>query len=208
MPSIAAHVQKSSRAGQKFPLGVTLGLSAAMMVDMAMRDDPMAAYAAAAVEGDQVALNELVRRTQAAVWRLCVVLGSPGEEEDLVQETYLRAITSLPSYRYDAPVQVWLLAIARRVCADHVRRRQRRRRLVERAARHADRDPAPAHTCSDDLLERLDPDRRAAFFATQILGLSYEDAATVLDCPIGTVRSRVSRARGELIAALEQSNAH
>ena len=76
----------------------------------------------AAREGDDQAVAELVRRTQPDVWRLCVALGSTGEEQDLVQETYLRALRSLGSYRGDAPVRAWLLSIARNVCADHVRR--------------------------------------------------------------------------------------
>ena len=88
-------------------------------------DDPLQPYLAAALEGDGVAVGELVRLTQPAVWQVCRALGSPGEEEDLVQETYLRALSSLARSRGDAPVRVWLLSIARRVCADHVRRRQR-----------------------------------------------------------------------------------
>lgn len=174
-------------------------------------DDLLTAYVAAAAEGDNVAFGELVRATQDVVWRLCSALGSPGEEEDLVQETYLRAVRSLAGYRGDAPVRVWLLAIARHVCADHVRRRQRQRRLVERAIHFAERDAVPALDAtpdlSGDLLDVLDPDRRAAFVTTQLLGLSYEDAAAVLGCPIGTIRSRVARARSQLLAAVERSEA-
>ncbi len=51
----------------------------------------------------------------------------------------------------------------------------------------------------DDLLRSLDDDRRAAFVLTQVLGLHYDEAAEVLGCPIGTVRSRVSRARTDLV---------
>ena len=89
----------------------------------------------AAREGDDHAVRELVRRTQPAVWRMCTALGSAGEEDDLVQETYLRAFRSLGAYRGDAPVQAWVLSIARHVCADHVRRRERQRRLVDRITR-------------------------------------------------------------------------
>ena len=59
-----------------------------------------------------------------------------------------------------------------------------------------------ATTELDDLVARLDRDRRDAFLATQVLGLSYAEAAIVLDCPIGTVRSRVARARIDIIAML------
>jgi RNA polymerase sigma-70 factor (ECF subfamily) len=57
----------------------------------------------------------------------------------------------------------------------------------------------------DDVLDRLDPDRRDAFVLTQVLGLSYAEAADVIDCPIGTVRSRVARARMDLIEHLQGS---
>jgi len=62
---------------------------------MEQPDPRLGAYIDAAREGDDVAVRELVRRTQPAIWRLCNVLGSPGEEDDLVQETYLRAFRSL-----------------------------------------------------------------------------------------------------------------
>jgi RNA polymerase sigma-70 factor (ECF subfamily) len=160
--------------------------------------------AAAAVEGDGVAIAELVRRTQAAVWQVCSALGSPGETEDLVQETYLRAVRALPSFRGDAPIRMWLLAIARRTCADHVRRRQRQRKLVDRlrVETRVAVQPAPV---VDDLVDGLDPDRREAFVLTQLVGLSYEEAATVVGCPIGTIRSRVARARADLSAAVERA---
>ena len=132
--------------------------------------DGLQRYADAAREGDDVAVGELVRLTQPAVWQVCAALGSAGEVEDLVQETYLRALRALPGYRGDAPVRVWLLSIARRVCADHVRRRQRRRRLVDRLTRaRAAPDvgrPRSSTTCSRARPRpprgvRADPARRA-----------------------------------------------
>lgn len=53
-----------------------------------------------------------------------------------------------------------------------------------------------------DLVDSLDPDRRSAFVLTQVIGLSYEEAAAVVGCPIGTIRSRVARARADLVEAL------
>ena len=166
---------------------------------MAIRD-PLRPLLDAAVEGDDAALAELVRRTQPDVWRLCVALGSRGEEEDLVQETYLRALRSIGSYRGDAPVRAWLMSIGRNVCADHVRRRDRQRRLVRRLIPVQEAIAGPPASHVDGLLDGLDADRREAFVLTQMLGFSYEDAAATLDCPIGTVRSRVARARAELLA--------
>jgi RNA polymerase sigma-70 factor (ECF subfamily) len=169
--------------------------------------DPLRRLFDAAREGDDRAVAELVRRTQPLLWRLCTALGSPGDEEDLVQETYLRAFRNAATYRGDAPVRAWLLAIARNVCADHVRRRQRRRRLLTRLYSTTVAEGMPASTPIGDLLDRISPDRRDAFVLTQLVGLPYDEAAAVLDCPIGTVRSRVARARAELFDAVADADA-
>ena len=169
--------------------------------------DPLRALLDAAREGDDHAVREFVRQTQPLVWRLCTVLGSPGEEEDLVQETYLRALRSLDSYRGDAPARSWLLGIARHVCADHVRRRARQRRLVDRLTRVAPADLPPDPESSHQLLAGLLPEQREAFELTQLVGLSYEDAAVTIGCPIGTVRSRVARARAALLEAVRATDA-
>jgi RNA polymerase sigma-70 factor, ECF subfamily len=173
--------------------------------------DPLRPLLDAAREGDDVAVRQLVRQTQPAVWRMCSAMGSPGEEDDLVQETYLRAFRAVDAYRGDAPVVPWLLSIARRVCADHVRRRVRQRRLVDRITRslsssHAASAP-PVLDGVSELLTVLSPDRHEAFVLTQVVGLSYEDAASVAGCPIGTIRSRVARARADLLAALRATEA-
>jgi RNA polymerase sigma-70 factor (ECF subfamily) len=173
--------------------------------------DPLQRYVDAANEGDDVALACLIRETQPAVWRLCTALGSAGVEEDLVQETYLRALKSLRTFRGEVPVQAWLLSIARRVCADDVRKRQRARRLADRLDRLAadaatlDHHAALENESIDDLLDSLEPDRREAFVLTQVLGLSYQEAADVMQCPVGTVRSRVARARSDLAATVTQA---
>jgi RNA polymerase sigma-70 factor (ECF subfamily) len=167
--------------------------------------DPLRRHVEAAIEGDDVAFAALVRSTQPAVWRLCTSLGSPGVEEDLVQETYLRAIKSLPGFRFEVPFQGWLLSIARRVCADDVRRRTRQRRLSDRLDRLAGDAVTVDNESIDDLLDGLEPDRRDAFVLTQVMGLSYEEAAAVMSCPIGTVRSRVARARADLAHTVGRS---
>ena len=169
--------------------------------------DPLGHLLYAAREGDNVAVAELVRRTQDRVVRLCMMLGSDGDTDDLVQETYIRALRSLAGFRGEARIEVWLLTIARRVCADHVRRRQRQRRLVDRIKQFTVAQSDPDHDVDPDLLDVLDHDRREAFVLTQLVGLSYAEAAEVIDCPIGTVRSRVSRARTELLEAVQRSAA-
>jgi RNA polymerase sigma-70 factor (ECF subfamily) len=170
-------------------------------------EDPLRAHLDAALEGDDHAVQRLVELTQPAVWQVCSALGSSGEVEDLVQETYLRALRSLPTYRGDAPVEVWLLSIARRTCADHVRRRQRQRRLRARVASHASDAVGPPTEVVEDLVQGLAPERREAFVLTQLVGLSYEEAAAVAGCPVGTIRSRVARARADLVRVIARAEA-
>jgi RNA polymerase sigma-70 factor (ECF subfamily) len=173
-----------------------------------MQPDALRPFFDAALEGDDAAMRALVRLTQPLVWKVCTALGSPGDEEDLVQETYLQAVRSARTYRGDAPVQPWLLAIARHVCADHVRRRQRQRRLGERLRMAAlESSTTIATEGLDELVDQLSPERREAFVLTQVVGLSYEDAALTLGCPIGTIRSRVARARTDLFDAVARADA-
>lgn len=169
--------------------------------------DPHERYVLAAIEGDDAALAHLVRATQPAVWRLCAALGSQGTTEDLVQETYLRALPALRRFRGEVPVQAWLLAIARHVCADDVRRRRRARRLGARLDGLATEAASPEPESIGDLLDDLQPDRREAFVLTQVLGLAYHEAADVMGCPVGTVRSRVARARRDLAVVVIEAEA-
>ena len=172
-----------------------------------MLDDRLTLLAQAAVNGDDRALSELVVATQDGVWRLCAYLASPAEAEDLAQETYLRALQALPRFRFDAPVRAWLFAIARHVCADHVRRRVRRAPIERKVAIPNDTFLDLAELELGELVDTLDDERRTAFILTQVLGMSYDEAAAVCDCPIGTIRSRVARARAQLATAVRQADA-
>lgn len=167
--------------------------------------DDLTALAIAARDGDRSALGRFVRASQADVWRLCAHLSARQEADDLTQETYVRALRALASYRGESSARTWLLSIAHRTCVDHVRRAQRRRLLMRRLRAQPSRSmvaPLVGRVDLDLLVDALDPDRRAAFVLTQVLGLSYGEAATVMDAPIGTIRSRVARARADLGAAL------
>jgi RNA polymerase sigma-70 factor (ECF subfamily) len=165
--------------------------------------------AAAAVDGDPLAAAALVRATQSDVWRLCAALGDRQSADDLTQETYLRAFGSLHRFEGRSSLRTWLLSIARRVCSDAVRSRRRRRLTLVRE--DADLEALGAGDGADrvgegaavaDLLARLSPDRCEAFVLTQLLGLPYAEAAEVAGCPVGTIRSRVARARADLVEAL------
>jgi RNA polymerase sigma-70 factor (ECF subfamily) len=170
----------------------------------------------AARDGDRVALERFVAETQADVWRLCRYLGDVRDADDLAQETYERAIGSIHRFRADGSARGWLLTIARRTCVDHTRRAVRRRRLdravlADTTAGSVDGSLiAPdmsGRVDLDDVLAHLDPDRRSAFVLTQVLGLQYDEAAEVLECPIGTIRSRVARARVDLVALMAAPDA-
>ena len=171
--------------------------------------EELSRIAADASGGDPLAAAALVRATQSDVWRLCVALGDRQSADDLTQETYLRAFAALHRFEGRSSVRTWLLSIARRVCADAVRSRRRRRlflvreeRDLETLAPAPDGDPVADGASVTDLLARLDADRREAFVLTQLLGLSYAEAAEVAGCPVGTIRSRVARARTDLVDSL------
>ena len=179
------------------------------------RVDDLEQTAADAAGGDPLAAAALVRATQSDVWRLCAALGDAGSADDLTQETYLRAFGSLHRFEGRSSLRTWLLSIARRVCADAVRSRRRRRLTLIRddadlealsAAGDALADVVAQGAGVTDLLARLDPDRREAFVLTQLLGLPYAEAAVVAGCPVGTIRSRVARARGDLVDALAEEH--
>ena len=168
---------------------------------------PVTRLAFAAQRGDRGALALLVQRTQADIWRFCAHLRGREHADDFTQETYSRAIASLHRFRGESDVRSWLLTIARRVCADHVRAEIRRRNLLGRL-----RPVSETHEPTNSVelwgvIGSLHGERREAFVLTQVLGLSYEEAAAVCDCPIGTIRSRVARARAELISQMGAATA-
>jgi RNA polymerase sigma-70 factor (ECF subfamily) len=168
--------------------------------------DAATELALAARAGDTAAVNQLVRVTHQQVWRFCAHLVDPAAADDLTQETYLRAFRTLRGFRGDGGAISWLFTIARRVAADEIAQRQRQGRLeVKLTSRRAVQDTVADHSGTTDveaLLDELDDDRRTAFVLTQVFGLSYEEAAAVCECALGTIRSRVARARAELIEAM------
>jgi RNA polymerase sigma-70 factor, ECF subfamily len=153
--------------------------------------------------GDRDALSRFVAATQADVWRYCASMLNRSDAEDATQETFVRAWRSAPQFRGEATARTWVLSIARRVCLQLVGRQVRADRErdsaeeVGRARSIPGGDPSEAIVLSR-LIGYLPVDQRAAFVLTQLLGLSYEESAQVIGCPIGTIRSRVARARRDL----------
>jgi RNA polymerase sigma-70 factor (ECF subfamily) len=172
--------------------------------------DECTGWALAARDGDTVAAAAFIRATQAETWRFVASLVDPDSADDLTQETYLRAFRALPAFEGRSSARTWLFGIARRTCADHLRATVRRRKLLTRSAAlgltiepHG-ADPSAAIGAAE-LLARLGQAQREAFVLTQVLGLSYEEAASCLEVPIGTIRSRVARARMELVRVVERA---
>lgn len=174
--------------------------------------DALTRLALAARDGDEGALDRFVEGSYDQVWRLCARVVDEQCADDLAQDVFIHAVGSLPRFRGDASARTWLLAIARNLCMDELRARARRRRRDASllAGASASTLGANADAGQDiavtDVLACLDPDRREAFVLTQMLGLSYEEAAEVCACPIGTIRSRVARARALLVDAIAEGS--
>jgi RNA polymerase sigma-70 factor, ECF subfamily len=168
--------------------------------------DELTRLAVAARAGAPHDMAAFIRASRRQVWSLCANLVDEDAADDLTQETYLKVFRALGSFRHDSSARTWLLSIARHVCMDELRQRVRRRRrdslfaaTVDAESGHHDQT---GETDVQELLSHLDVDRRAAFVLTQLIGLSYEEVAAICRCPVGTIRSRVARARADLIVEL------
>lgn len=162
------------------------------------------AVARLAARGDAAAFEALCRALQDDVWRYCYAL--VGDRElafEAAQETFLRAVTAIRRFRGDAPVRVYVLVLARRAVAEVLRRERR-----HRDARAYDVEPERSQPSGAGAIEvaqlvnQLPENLRQAFTLTQLVGLSYEQAAEVARCKVGTIRSRVFRSREWLVEEL------
>ncbi|MFH8659254.1 sigma-70 family RNA polymerase sigma factor [Streptomyces afghaniensis] len=180
----------------------------------ASADESITAWALAARGGDPAAVDRFVRALHRDVIRYVAHLcADPQAVDDLAQDTFLRALGSLHRFEGRSSARTWLLAIARRAVADSLRNTAVR----PRAADLSDWEPAvelaqprglPGFDDGVALLEllaSLPDERREAFVLTQLLGMPYAEAAELSDCPVGTVRSRVARARATLMALLAEA---
>ncbi|MGW3887823.1 sigma-70 family RNA polymerase sigma factor [Micromonospora chokoriensis] len=177
-------------------------------------DAQVTRWAQDAGQGDRQAATAFVRALQDQVWRFLSHLAGPGEADDLTQETFLRAFRNLPGFAGRSSARTWVFTIARRVAVDHVRSAVARPRLASVPDWQAAAEAAGAITAGADesvtvhqLIAGLTRERREAFVATQVLGLSYAEAAEICQCPVGTIRSRVARAREDLATAWQLDSA-
>jgi len=161
---------------------------------------------AAAAAGDEVAFERLVRALQGRIWRYLVqMIGDRALAEDLAQEVFIRMHRKLHTVHDPERLLPWVFTVARNKAYDEGRSRQRRplELLGERELAGESVDPHVEVEVSD-ALDRLERDLCEAVTLVGVTGLTYAEAATVLGVPVGTVKSRVFRARAELMKTLNR----
>ncbi|MFD5624777.1 MULTISPECIES: sigma-70 family RNA polymerase sigma factor [unclassified Streptomyces] len=183
--------------------------------ETASADESITAWALAARGGDPDAVERFVGALHRDVVRYVAHLSSdPQAADDLAQDTFLRALGSLHRFEGRSSARAWLLSIARRAVIDSfrhaaVRPRPSGTRDWQLAIEFAQPRGLPGFDegiALLDLLAVLPDERRDAFVLTQLMGLPYAEAAQLSECPIGTVRSRVARARTTLLALLAEAD--
>ena len=170
------------------------------------------------LNGDEEAFAELVKRYQSAVWAVVHrTLGNSRDDEDAVQEVFLRAFTALQNFDLKYPFGPWIMRIATNYCIDQLRRKKGRKTQLWSELREHDQERLMADLSHDSniesgiaegtanyvkvaqaLLEGLNPKYRVAFILRELDDKSYEDVARCLGTSEVAARVRVSRARAEL----------
>lgn len=164
--------------------------------------------------GDLEAFEALVRRYENKVYTVAYrFLGNHADASDLAQETFLRLYQALPNFRGESSFMTWLYRITANACRDEIRRRQRynvvsldgetgaNNSLVISQAQSGILSPEDAvekkelNEMVQKILNKLTEEHRLVLVMREIQGMSYEEIALFLDCSLGTVKSRLSRAR-------------
>jgi RNA polymerase sigma-70 factor (ECF subfamily) len=160
--------------------------------------------------GDEDAFDLLVERHRRRVFSLVCRLSSPAEAEDLAQEVFIAAYRALPSFRGDSTFSTWIYRIAVHVCSHHLRRRRLDTTELDEREVDEDREHDPERLAiSGELqhrvrsaIQQLPYKLRLVVVLRDMHGLSYEEIAQVVGCPIGTVRSRLHYATQRLAVVL------
>lgn len=163
--------------------------------------------------GDQEAFAQLVQAYQKSVYNLCLrMVSNPTEAEDLAQEAFVKAWRGLRFYKHEAAFSTWLYRLTSNVCIDFLRKQKRQNTvsltMEEDAPELEARDTVPGpeeqilHKENRQALaaamEQLEEEYRLALTLRVVDELSYEQIADVLDIKVGTVKSRIARARERL----------
>ena len=177
-----------------------------------------------AQRGDGDAFEQLLLEHQKNVYNLCYrMAGNPDDAMDLSQETFLRAWRCLDQYQFASAFSTWLYRLCSNICIDFLRRRRRQQTVPltfedadgeEQTYAVPDVQPLPEEQVELKLtretlaaaMAQLLPEHRAVLQLRVVNEMSYEQIADVLDIQIGTVKSRLSRARNQLKKILERGN--
>lgn len=171
-------------------------------------------------QGDRRAFDVLVLRYQQRIVKLIMrYVHDPAEAQDVAQEAFIKAYRALPSFRGESAFYTWLYRIAINTAKNHLVSLQRRPvdysldlqdpENYEANARLRDEDSPEGIALQEELhqavertISTLPEELRTAIMLREIDGLSYEEIATAMECPVGTVRSRIFRAREAIDASI------
>lgn len=203
----------------------SMGLERGLGFGEAAARDPDYVDVARFQEGNEAAFEALVTKREREIYLLTFrLLGDREEALDAVQEVFLRAYRSLKSFRCDATFRTWLTGIAINVCRNkHASASDRNRRNTVSLTREDPEDgeitqtdlpdcaPGPEasvlghelRAALESALDRIAPEHREILILREIQDMEYEELADVLGCPVGTVKSRLCRARQALRTAME-----
>jgi RNA polymerase sigma-70 factor (ECF subfamily) len=170
------------------------------------------------LNGDQAAWEEIVRLHWRKVFNIAYkFVGRHDLAEDLTQDVFLKLFKSLDTFDRRANFQTWLISVSRNLCIDHYRSVRKERETVNRDIDPAELAPVSADTSAYALLEtryrvqmlrealdKLPPPLRTAVMMRDIQEFSYQEIATKLKLPEGTVKSRINRGRTELARQIQR----
>jgi len=171
-------------------------------------DEPEPATIRAAMAGDLGAFESLVRMYQVPVWRfLRHLLGDDHLAEDVTQETFMRLHRSLSTFAFRAKFSTWTMQVARNAGVDALRTRERRDRASMLVPPAAPSSEPGASFEIERALASLSDKMRESLLLVEVFGFTYAEAARVLGLPVGTVKSRVFKAREAMHAWFESGRA-
>lgn len=174
-----------------------------------------------AQKGDSRAFDLLVRKYQHKIIGLVSrYIHDSGDVQDVAQEAFIKAYRALGKFRNDSAFYTWMYRIAINTAKNHVVARGRRppssdldimdAEVLDNSGRLADMETPESAMARDqlesvvfDAIDNLTEDLRTAITLRELEGLSYEDIAEVMQCPVGTVRSRIFRAREAVDARVQ-----
>lgn len=168
--------------------------------------------------GDAHAFEELITPLEGQIWRLCWhYMGNREDAQDAAQETMLKAWRSLSSFRGDSKWETWVYRLCVNCCLDALRKRKLRRTesadaLQENGFDAPDDAPRPDEQVLNsehreelrEALSALPEEQRTALILSAVEGKSYEDVADITGVAVGTVKSRINRARTKLMEMLKK----